>query len=478
MKRIVCAFLVVLLASCGSGSPGDAGATVPSAAAPEPARRSPEPQQPDPSEPSEPSEPSAQPEPGEQPELALYPEKVITLMREERIEELAQLVRYPLKRPFPLSRLWQPADFVERYDELFDPAYRAKIIASEPGHWNHHGWRGRTYEGLWVYEDEDIIRAIARESPAEKARRLALVEQVRGVIHPSLQDFAEPLVYIETTKFKIWLDRLADGTRRYASWSRGKPLSAEPDLVLSGGELQMVGSMNNEIHTFQNGDTTYQVFPSGHPKFGWPYIEVRQGDDLLLEQPARWVDLASVVADPMPGPVTFTPTGRETLSEMVRMPGKSDIERVRGLVLAHGFVLLAHELHDSLDGDDPVEPGKHPGIRNTFIIGGCNTVEAHWIFASFTGGYWFPLPDAAELQWSDAGDSDGQKGLEVGRMESPNVEKWDTLWDEDFSVLRRKDTGEILEYRNQSRSEGGGASFTMKKMDGYTWTLEGILFAD
>ena len=412
------------------------------------------------------------------PESERYPEQVITLMREGRVAALAERVRYPLKRPFPLSRLRQPADFVARYHQIFDEAFQAKIIASKPNQWSHYGWRGRAYEGLWVDEDEDIIQAIAHESSAEKADRLALVEQVRAVLHPSLQDFAAPLVYIETTKFKIWLDRTADGTRRYASWSRSKPLSAEPDLVLSGGALERVGRMNDEIHTFRNADATYQVFPSGDPKSGWPYIEVRQGDQLLLEQSARWVDLATVVADPMPGPLSFVPTGRETLQSFMEPSGSSALERMRSLLAPHGMVLLSHGHYDSLEGDDPVRPNAHPGEENTFIIGGCNVVEAYWILASFTRGTWFTPPDAASLQWSDAPDRPGATGLERASVDSPNVEQWDTLWSQSFTVSRRKDTGEIVAYRTASRGEGGGSETTMKKVDGYTWILREDGFAD
>jgi hypothetical protein len=58
---------------------------------------------------------------------------------------------------------------------------------------------------------------------------------------------------------------------------------------LSGGEFERVGTMNNEIDTVRNANTTDQVVPSGHPKSGWPYIEVRQGDTLLLEPSVPWV---------------------------------------------------------------------------------------------------------------------------------------------------------------------------------------------
>jgi hypothetical protein len=402
----------------------------------------------------------------------MYPEQVITLMREGRIEALAERVRYPLKRTFPLSSLWQPADFVERYDEIFDEAYRQKIIASTEGSWNHFGWRGRSYEGLWVDEDEDIIRAINHESPAEEARRLALIESIRAILHPSLQDFAEPLEYMETAKFKIWIDKTADGSYRYASWSRRFSLSGEPDLVLTGGSLELSGSMGGKIYTFTNGDVQYQVFASGSAKSGRPYITVEQGGKQLLRQEGQWVDLATVVADPSPGPDTFAPTGRETLQSYVAMESTTYWSGVETFLKAHRLTLLEHSRIDSLEGNDPVPYGEHPSVTETYTIGSCNTVEAFWVLAAYLSADWYPQPSSPSLVWKDH----YEPGQESAGMANPNQPEY--LWDDGIVIIRKKGTGEILSYQAHIRGEGGGGTISMDKQDGYTWVLKDYAFAD
>ena len=284
-------------------------------------------------------------------EASAYPEQVITLMREGRVEELAERIRYPLVRPFPLDRVREPAAFVERYDEIFDEAYREKIVNSEPSDWGGFGWRGRSYEGMWVAEDEDIIHTLNHESPAEEARRLALNEAIRGVLHPSLRDFTEPVLYMETTKFKIWVEAREDDTHRYAAWSRRKALSDEPDLVLEGSSSSH-GSMRLVNYDFQSGDYTYTVDPRSM-KSGMPGITVEQGGTELLEQEGRWVSMASVVADPAPGPLTFTLTGKETLQAYTAMPRGDEPTNVQDFLETNGLILLEHQL--------TTDPDPNPG---------------------------------------------------------------------------------------------------------------------
>ena len=354
-----------------------------------------------------------------------YPEALIELLKADRVEALAERVDYPLDRPFPLSKVRSSADFIARYSEIFDPEFKQSIIDSRPEQWEHFGWRGRAYGGLWVQETEDRIRAINHESAAEEAQRLALLSDIRALIHPSLKDFSQPLAYLETTKFKIWVEALEGDRLRYAAWSRRLSLADEPDLILEGVEEAMAGSMGGVTYVFVNGDVRYTVLPSGSPKTGHPSISVTQDGVPLLEQEARWVDLAGVLADPLPGPKTYTPTGRETLTAPVSMPPVAEPEWFEAFLEAHGFVLLDRVHTDSLEGDDPVPFGEHPGVTHRWTIGGCNTVEAFWLFASYSHADWFPAPDSPDLTWR-ALDEDG---LEQASMEDPSASEyaWDDL---------------------------------------------------
>lgn len=81
-------------------------------------------------------------------------------------------------------------------------------------------------------------------------------------LHPSLHDFKRLCgIYRTDTKF-IRIDLLKDNSYRFASWSKDKAMSGEPELVLHNGKT---GIVENAI-VFQNGDYTYIVpeYRRGH----------------------------------------------------------------------------------------------------------------------------------------------------------------------------------------------------------------------
>lgn len=234
----------------------------------------------------------------------------------------------------------------------------------------------------------------------------------------------------------------------------------------------MTGSMGGVTYVFDNGNVRYAVEPSGSPKTGHPSIAVTQDGTILLEQEARWVDLAGVLADPLPSPKTFTPTGKETLTAPVSVTPTGDREWFEDFLEAHGFVLLERVHTDSLEGDDPIPYGEHPGVTNRWTIGGCSTVEAYWLFATYSHAAWFPAPDAPGLTWR-AGEEDG---LEQASMENPDAAEY--AWADQVEIVRRIGSKEIVAYRSYVRGEGGGTSRSMTILDGYTCALEQFDFAD
>ena len=412
------------------------------------------------------------------PDAEHFPAEFVQWVREGNVEALAQHVHYPLVRPFPLSRVWGPQDFVARYDELLEPAFRQRLGASTPTDWESFGWRGRSFEGVWVSEDEPVLRRLTRMSRAEEAAQQALHDQLHSIVHASLNDFVRPRVYLETPTHKHWIDEAQGGELRYAAWTRDLSLSDPPTVFLKGGSYDTMGTMRLDVYAFTEADATLKVFPSGHPKTGLPYIERHREGMPSTDEMAQWVDLAPLVQDPGPGPLSFTPTGRESLTSVTEADGDSDEARVRALLAPHRFVLLRHDAFDSLEGDDEPAYGEHPGVRDTFLIGGPNTVEAFWLFASFERASWMRTPDDEAVQWEDAPPELGFKNHEWARMEHPKVGEWETLWEYTFTTIRDKDTKAIQSFQVLSRGEGFGAEVSMRRIDGYTWELRSESFAD
>jgi hypothetical protein len=84
-----------------------------------------------------------------------------------------------------------------------------------------------------------------------------LIVKDKASLHESLKDFDEPTAIMETEKFSVRIDEVAE-KYRYASWEIDQKQSEKPDLIVNDGEVTMDGSGGNHYYLFKNGDYTYQ----------------------------------------------------------------------------------------------------------------------------------------------------------------------------------------------------------------------------
>lgn len=206
-------------------------------------------------------------------------------------EKLAALIEYPLNREAPLPSINDKQAFVARYHEVFDEKLIQMIIASSPDRdWSTVGWRGTMLNDgdLWINEDGKVY-GINYHSAAELARKEALIREAKQQLYPSLAQFKRPVKVLETTKFRIRIDELADGTYRYASWSLPTPMSEKPDLVLTKGAYEAEGSGGNHSFVFKNGEYTYtcSINVIGPEDMAPATLTVVKAGKVLLEQNAK-----------------------------------------------------------------------------------------------------------------------------------------------------------------------------------------------
>ena len=95
-------------------------------------------------------------------------------------------------------------------------------------------------------------------------------------LHTSLHDYQSLGITFATKDYRVRVDKMWDGTYRYASWNGAADMFKRPNLVLYGGVRQGDGSP--VIYTFTNEDYTYIV--SGET------LEVKQNDKTILKQDA------------------------------------------------------------------------------------------------------------------------------------------------------------------------------------------------
>ena len=125
---------------------------------------------------------------------------------------------------------------------------------------------------------------------SEKNKENIDVERLRNIIWKDLKNFKSFKVYMQTSKFNVWVDQMEDGSYRYASWSKSKTIDQKPDLILKNGEVTFEGSARNHWYTFKNVDTKYicDINVLGKTNDD-AFLIVKQGEKTLLNQPAEFL---------------------------------------------------------------------------------------------------------------------------------------------------------------------------------------------
>lgn len=101
-------------------------------------------------------------------------------------------------------------------------------------------------------------------------------------LHPSLRNYKSTELEFTTEKFHVCVDRLSDGSLRYASWKVGVPQSNKPDLVLFDGKEHFE---SNLVYQFHSGAIYYEIWDTEGDRF----FRVLQGKKVLLEQPFQYM---------------------------------------------------------------------------------------------------------------------------------------------------------------------------------------------
>lgn len=220
-------------------------------------------------------------------------------------EALSKHVEYPLHQPFKIPSIKDEAEFVSRFDEVFDEELMAAIANSSiEDDWGAVGWRGIMFGSgqVWLtYEGN--LRGVNHTTKKTLALKEESFAAERKRLHPSLHQFIYPILEWKTKNYTIRIDEVQDHDYRYTSWSIDKKLSDEPDLVLYDGELHHQGSGGNHNYDFKNDDYIYRVDVNIMGKFGYEeypgYLEVLKSDVKLLREDARarWSDGKYIPSD-------------------------------------------------------------------------------------------------------------------------------------------------------------------------------------
>lgn len=227
------------------------------------------------------------------PEYQKFIKSFITNVKSNNKEGVAAFFSFPLKRDYPIPAIKNKADFIKKYNQIFDAILKNEIIKSNPAKdWSEMGWRGIMLgQGdIWMDTDGKVI-TINYQSQAEKDLKNKLITAEKGKLHPSIAKFKAPEYILETSKFRIRIDDLGNDNYRYASWSIKQKMSEKPDLVITNGKWISDGSGGNSHFDFKKGDFLYQcsIIVLGTSESPPASLTITQNGKEILSQNAKIV---------------------------------------------------------------------------------------------------------------------------------------------------------------------------------------------
>jgi hypothetical protein len=227
------------------------------------------------------------------PEYQKFIKSFIDNVKNGKKEAVAGIIKYPFGREYPIPSIKNKAEFVKRYDQIFDATLQNKIIKSNPAKdWSEVGWRGIMLDrgDIWIDTDGKLI-SINYQSKLEKDLREKLIAAEKGKLNPALANFKQPVCILETSKFRIRIDDLGNDTYRYASWSLKQSMSEKPDLVITNGKWIAAGSGGNHSFQFKKGNYLYECFiiVLGESDAPPARLIITQSDKEILNQDAKIV---------------------------------------------------------------------------------------------------------------------------------------------------------------------------------------------
>lgn len=227
------------------------------------------------------------------PEYQKFIKTFIENVKSNKKEAVANIVQYPFKRGYPIPSVKNKAEFIKRYDQIFDAALKNEIIKSNPAKdWSQVGWRGiMLNQGTLWFNEDGHLRGINYQSKAEADLKNKLIAAEKEKLHSSIAVFKAPLYILETSKFRIRIDDLGNENYRYASWSIKQSMSEKPDLVLTNGKWIPDGSGGNSHFDFKKGNFLYECYITVlGPKDAAPAtLTIYQNEKEILSQDAKVV---------------------------------------------------------------------------------------------------------------------------------------------------------------------------------------------
>ncbi len=212
--------------------------------------------------------------------------------------EFAELMYYPIARPYPLRDVENKEAMTGYYSTLVDQNLKQTIAQAPDTAWHEDGWRGTTLDdGQYMHIDNGRVYSIEYVSQRESEMLDSLRTAELQTLSPALRDGWIPAACVVDTVnrviFRIDLKRDTDPqVYRLAGYTAEDDLSGQPTLTLYG-TLELEGSMGNRFYHFSDREgTTAEYQPDQCDSTDVPGISIdRNGRRRTYRaKPGYWLD--------------------------------------------------------------------------------------------------------------------------------------------------------------------------------------------
>lgn len=211
----------------------------------------------------------------------------------------AEMVNYPLSRPYPLHDIEDEVQMRQYYGVMVDDSLRNVIVSSRPDDWEEYGWRGWTIgRGDYLWVDEDLYD-VSYVSARERAMLDSLTTTEISTLELHLRDGWRPVMCMKGVEngsvYRIDERRNRQGAPEYRllGYVEGADLRSIPFENLTG-HAEIEGTAGTLIYHFTSPTGAKAVFEPEVPDGSLPQIDFTSPAGVRTAVPvvrAYWLDL-------------------------------------------------------------------------------------------------------------------------------------------------------------------------------------------
>ncbi len=227
--------------------------------------------------------------------------KLVRAVADNDTDAFANMVNYPLQRPYPLHNIDNAEEMKSRYGEVIDDSLRNIIKGGEPKEWNEYGWRGWSLkDGQYIWVDDGVYD-VQYISQSERKKIDSLINVEINSIDPSIREGWLPVLCLrDSSQGNVYrIDRIKKGNRhhkkpyRMAVYHPKANLRGVPSEIFDG-DMDEEGSANTIMYRFTVNPGKDIIVEPDSPETGNPVL-IQPNDSVINLQRAYWYELIDTV---------------------------------------------------------------------------------------------------------------------------------------------------------------------------------------